>query len=133
MLDSELRLCGESAVAFHNLMTRIDLDAISSRDKFVSNVDCHIDDDGVLSIDISDLNVDLSVMNEDDGNTVDTKPVLKDEKYVVSIDVQYTTDIISSPVVRNDSGNKMYFANNDSYTLDKIYQVKQSIAIKFAA
>jgi len=133
MLDSELRLCGESAVAFHNLMTRIDLDAISSRDEFVSNVDCHIDDDGVLSIDISDLNVDLSVMNEDDGNTVDTKPVLKDEKYVVSIDVQYTTDIISSPVVRNDSGKKMYVANNDSYTLDKIYQVKQSIAIKFAA
>lgn len=64
MIDTEIRLSGEAANEFHNMMISADLNSIDVRDKFISKLTSEIDHQGVLSIDISDLNVDLSVLEE---------------------------------------------------------------------
>lgn len=64
MIDTEIRLSGEAANEFHNMMISADLNSISVRDKFISNLASEIDYQGVLSIDISDLDVDLSNLKE---------------------------------------------------------------------
>lgn len=64
MIDTEIRLSGEAANEFHNMMISADLNSIDVRDKFISNLASEIDHQGVLLIDISDLNVDLSNLKE---------------------------------------------------------------------
>ena len=63
-IDTEIRLSGEAANEFHNMMISADLNSISVRDKFISNLASEIDHQGALLIDISDLNVDLSNLKE---------------------------------------------------------------------
>ena len=64
MIDTEIRLSGEAANEFHNMMISADLNSIGVRDKFISNLASEIDHQGALLIDISDLNVDLSNLKE---------------------------------------------------------------------
>ena len=64
MIDTEIRISGEAANEFHNMMTSIDLDAISARDAFLSDVSCEFDEQGILSIDISDLNIESDIKEE---------------------------------------------------------------------
>lgn len=44
------------------MMTSVDIDSLNARDKFISNLNYDVDENGILSIDISDLDIDLSVM-----------------------------------------------------------------------
>ena len=41
-----------------------DMSSIRSRDMFIADAGSSIDESGVLSIDISNLDIDLSVLNE---------------------------------------------------------------------
>ena len=64
MIDTEIGLSGEAANEFHNMMISADLNSIAVRDKFISKLTFEIDHQRVLSIDISDLDVDLSNLKE---------------------------------------------------------------------
>lgn len=64
MIDTEIRLSGEAANEFYNMMTAVNLDSISARDEFISDLSYQFDEQGVLSIDISDLDLELSIMDE---------------------------------------------------------------------
>lgn len=130
MLDTEIRLNGEAANEFHNMMRMVDLDSINERDRFVSNVSCQFDEKGVLSINIEDLNVDLGDIDESlDG--IETVAVPKEETYVGEISVQF----LSSTNINFNTINE----RKTSYTVDKyytstdMYSINQSVSIKFAA
>ena len=42
----------------------MDIDSLHARDKFISNLNYNVDENGILSIDISDLDIDLSVIQD---------------------------------------------------------------------
>lgn len=65
MIDTEIKLRGSAAKEFHKMMTSVDIDSLYARDKFISNLNYNVDENGVLSIDISDLDIDLSVIQND--------------------------------------------------------------------
>ena len=65
MIDTEIKLRGSAAKEFHNMMTSMDIDSLHARDKFISNLNYDVDENGILSIDISDLDIDLSVMQNE--------------------------------------------------------------------
>lgn len=62
MIDTEIKLRESAAKEFHKMMTSMDIDSLYARDKFISNLNYNVDENGILSIDISDLDIDLSVM-----------------------------------------------------------------------
>lgn len=62
MIDTEIKLRGTAAKKFHKMMTSMDIDSLHARDKFISNLNYNVDENGILSIDISDLDIDLSVL-----------------------------------------------------------------------
>lgn len=59
LLDTEIVLSGDLAIEFHNQMMSADMVAIESRDAFLTNVHRHLDERGVMTIDIGDLEIDL--------------------------------------------------------------------------
>lgn len=59
MVDSEIRLSGEAANQFHNILASVDLESINARDEFISDLSCQLDEQGALSIDISGLDIDM--------------------------------------------------------------------------
>lgn len=61
MIDTEIKLRGSAAKEFHKMMTSVDIDSLHARDKFISSSNYDVDENGILSIDISDLDIDLSV------------------------------------------------------------------------
>lgn len=130
MMDAEIRLNGEAAVEFHNMMTSVDIESLNARDKFLSDLTCELDEQGVLSIDISDLDVDLSVM-QDMSCEIEAVPVSKNETYVGEISVQFTASPGSNINISNE--------RNTSYTVTKyyastgMYSVDQSVSISYAA
>lgn len=65
MIDTEIKLRGSSAKEFHKMMTSMDIDSLHARDKFISNLKYNVDGNGILSIDISDLDIDLSVIQNE--------------------------------------------------------------------
>ena len=76
MIDTEIILRGNAAIEFHNNMMSADLEAIEARDSFVSNVDAYLDEQGVLTIDISNISVDLAVLDEN-SYEIEAVPVSK--------------------------------------------------------
>ena len=62
MIDTEIKLRGSAAKEFHKMMISVDIDSLNARDKFISNLNYDVDENGILSIDISDLDIDLGVM-----------------------------------------------------------------------
>ena len=62
MIDTEIKLRGFAAKEFYKMMTSMDIDSLHARDKFISNLNYAVDENGILSIDISDLDIDLNVM-----------------------------------------------------------------------
>ncbi len=58
-IDTEIRLFGDDALDFYNRMMFVDLDMIAQRDMFISSVDWYLDDNGILTINIDDLDIDL--------------------------------------------------------------------------
>lgn len=65
MIDTEIKLRGSVAKEFHKMMTSVDIDSLNARDKFISNLNYDVDENGILSIDIYDLDIDLSVMQNE--------------------------------------------------------------------
>ena len=65
MIDTKIKLRGSTAKEFHKMMTSTDIDSLHARDKFISNLNYAVDENGILSIDISDLDIDLSVMQNE--------------------------------------------------------------------
>lgn len=63
-IDSGVVLTGSAAYDFHNRMRRVDMSTIAARDSFLSDVNCWIDNDGILSVDVSDLEINFSVLKE---------------------------------------------------------------------
>lgn len=61
MIDTEIRLAGEDARKFYNQMISVDKTSIASRDAFLSDVNCYLDEQDVLTIDISDLDTVLDI------------------------------------------------------------------------
>ena len=64
MIDTEIKLRGSAAKEFHKMMTSVDIDSLNARDKFISNLNYDVDENGILSIDISDLDIDLNVIQD---------------------------------------------------------------------
>lgn len=60
----KIKLRGSAAKEFHKTMTSMDIDSLHARDKFISNLNYNVDENGILSIDISDLDIDLSVIQD---------------------------------------------------------------------
>lgn len=58
-MDNRIILTGDAAREFHERMYHVDIDAIKSRNRFIDNIDCWADKDGVLSINIDDLNLNF--------------------------------------------------------------------------
>ena len=64
MINTEIKLAGEDARKFYSQMITVDSSAIASRDAFLSDVNCYLDEQDVLTIDISDLDVDLNAFEK---------------------------------------------------------------------
>ena len=64
MIDTEITLRGHAAEEFYRQMISDDMSSIRSRDMFIADAGSSIDESGVLSIDVSDLNIDLNALNE---------------------------------------------------------------------
>lgn len=62
MIATEIKLRGSAAKEFHKMMTSVDIDSLHARDKFISSSNYDVDENGILSIDISDLDIDSSVL-----------------------------------------------------------------------
>lgn len=65
MIDTEIKLRESAAKEFHKMMTSMGIDSLHARDKFISNLNYAVDENGILSIDISDLDIDLSVIQNE--------------------------------------------------------------------
>jgi uncharacterized protein (UPF0179 family) len=130
MIDTELRLSGDAAVKFHKMMTSIDLESIKARDEFLADVNCKIDDTGVLSIDISDIDIDLSIL-ADNTETVESVLIPKEEMYIGKINISYASIVLPNLNI-NDEKNTSYKVE-DYYVSSGMYSVTQSVSIKYAA
>ena len=131
MIDTEIRISGEAANEFHNMMTSIDLDAISARDAFLSDVCCEFDEQGILSIDISDLNIDLGILDTESG-AIEAIPVSKEEKYVGEVSIQFLSSLNQTNVnIINES--KASYTVDGYYASANVYSVNQSVSIMYAA
>ena len=64
MINTEIRLTGDDAREFYSQMITVDSSAIASRDAFLSDVNCYLDEQDVLTIDISDLSIDSSIFEK---------------------------------------------------------------------
>lgn len=64
MIDTEIRLAGEDARKFYRQMISVDKAAIISRDAFLSDANCYLDEQDELTIDISDLSIDSSIFEK---------------------------------------------------------------------
>lgn len=131
MIDTEIKLRGSAAKEFHKMMTSMDIDSLHARDKFISNLNYAVDENGILSIDISDLDIDLSVM-QNAPCTIDVSPVSKPEKYVETI----TVNFISS--VNISSNIDIICKKNTSYKIEKyhkstMHSANQIVSIDYAA
>lgn len=130
MIDTEIRLSGEAANEFHNMMISADLNSIDVRDKFISKLTSEIDHQGVLSIDISDLNVDLSVL-EEDCCEIEAVPVSKEETYIGTVNVQYLPWKNTNINILEES--KPSYTVDEYYASESMHSVNQSVSIKYAA
>ena len=130
IVDTEIRLSGETANEFHNMMTLIDLDSINARDEFISNVSSRLDEHGILTIDISDMDIDLSVMDEDSCE-IEAVPVSKQEIYVGAISVQFLHSNNLNINILNERNTS--YSIDDYYASEGMYSVNQNVSIKFAA
>ena len=65
MIDTVIKLRGSAAKEFNKMMTSVDIDSLHARDKFISNLNYDVDENGILLIDISDLDIDLSVIQNE--------------------------------------------------------------------
>ena len=64
MIDTEIKLRESAEKEFHKMMTSMDIDSLYARDKFISNSNYDVDENGILSIDIFDLDINLNVMQK---------------------------------------------------------------------
>lgn len=64
MIDAELTLRDHAAEEFFRQMMSNDMSSIRSRDMFIVDAGSSIDESGVLSIDVGDLDIDLNALNE---------------------------------------------------------------------
>lgn len=114
-IDSEVFLTGSAAHDFYNQMKSVDMAAITSRDSFLADVNCWIDEAGILSIDASGLDIDLSVLKEE--GVIAARPVYKEEKYAsgkYSIDIHYSSAKVKF-VDCTDVSNSSYCLTEDYY------------------
>lgn len=130
MIDTEIRLSGKAAHDFNDIMTSIDLESIRARDKFVSELSCQFDEQGILSIDISDLEVELDLLDSD-IKEIEAVPVPKNEIYIGAINIQFSkssdVNVNTLPVEKN------VYTADDYYVSERMYSVEHNILIQFAA
>lgn len=115
-IDSEILLTGSAAHDFYNQMKSVDMAAITSRDSFLADVNCWIDEAGILSIDASGLDIDLSVLKKEE-EVIAACPVSKEEKYAAgkySIDIHYSSAKVKF-VDCADISNFSYCLTEDYY------------------
>lgn len=48
MIDTEIKLRGSATKEFHKMMTSMDIDSLHTRDKFISNLNYDVDENGIL-------------------------------------------------------------------------------------
>lgn len=129
-IDTEIKLKGEAAVSFHNMMRSVDLEAISARDEFLADASSQLDESGILSIDISDIELDLSVL--DDGlSTIESIITPEKEIYIGDISVNYTYDVLKDLEISN--AHDISYKENNNYASSGMYSVNQSLSISYAA
>lgn len=114
MIDTEITLRGNAAQEFYRQMMSDDISSIRSRDMFIADARSGIDESGVLSIDVSDLDIDLSVLDEPKEKTIDVHTAPKRERYSINIVIQYTSS------ASNDAHYK--FEKNNSYKINNYYK-----------
>lgn len=130
MIDTEIILRGNAAIEFHNNMMSADLEAIEARDSFVSNVDAYLDEQGVLTIDISNISVDLAVLDEN-SYEIEAVPVSKEEVYTIDISIEYSSTMELSFYAACD---KVYtYCIDEYYAVESVYPMNQSNYLEFAA
>lgn len=129
-IDTEIRLSGDAANEFQNMMMSVDLDSINARDEFISECAYQFDENGILSIDISDLDIDMSVMNEDSCE-IEAIPVSKKETYVGAISVQFLPSANLNMNIKDE--RNCSYSMDSYYTSESMYSVNQGVLIKFAA
>lgn len=130
MIDTEMRLSGDAAVEFRNMMTLVDADSLNARDEFLSDLDCDFDEQGVLSIDISDMDIDLRVMN-DVSYEIEAIPVSKDETYIDEISVKFSSSISSN--INIFGKRSASYKIDEYYALESEFCVNKSVSIILAA
>ena len=130
-IDTEIRLAGDNAREFYNQMKSVDMTAIASRDAFLSDANCELDEQGVLTIDISDLDIDLSVLNEE-KQTIEVLPTSKrGEVYIVKIFLKYfVSESFDSKHI--ETANSQYCIGT-YYSSNSINTINDSASIKKAA
>lgn len=129
MIDTEMRISGDSAIEFRNMMRSIDLDAISLRDEFIDGVESSMDESGVLSIDISDMDIDLSVL-EDIPEVIESVLVPKTQLYVGQIKVKFSADDLTNLRIKEADAS---YTMVDIYVSSGTYSVGQSESFQYAA
>lgn len=130
MMDTEMRLSGDAAVEFRNMMTSVDTDSLNARDVFLADLDCDFNEQGVLSIDISDLDIDLCVMN-DVSHEIEAVPVSKDETYIDEISVKFSSSISSNINIFGKRSTS--YKVDEYYALESEFHVNKSVSIILAA
>lgn len=131
MIDTEIILRGNAAREFYRQMMSDDISSIRSRDMFIADARSSIDESGVLSIDVSDLDIDLSVLDEPKEKNIDMHPTPKKERYSINIVIQYTS-LASKDMYCKFKENNSYEINN-YYKSDEHYSTNRNKSFEYAA
>lgn len=129
-IDTEIRLSGNAAREFYNQMKSVDMTAITSRDAFLSDVNCRLDEHGILTIDINDLDIDLGVLEEADEKIEAIPAIKQEEAYTPEIDIRYLSWTIES---KGTFSNDSVYCIDDYYASNSLYTINDNSSIRKAA
>lgn len=130
MIDTEITLRGHAAEEFFRQMISVDMSSIRSRDMFIADAGSSIDESGVLSIDASDLDIDLSVLDEPKEKVVEVRHPKK-ERYSINIVIKYTSSSLNDINYRLKKSNS--YEINNYYKSDEPYSTNRNKSFEYAA
>ena len=122
-MDGDIVLTGTAAAEFVKRMNSIDLEAIKARDKFISDVHCWNNEEGILTIDISDLNIDMSLLDTD---IFDTIPISQRSLYKsdISVEEKKCDEMYLTIFIENKELDKVKNAKYRKKEKDSAYLIK---------
>ncbi len=133
MIDTGIVLSGEAANEFHNMMISVDVESINARDAFILDSNSRIDEMGILTIDMPELEINLDALREDKHKReIVTK---KGELYLDRIQISYTNHVSGrgSYGISNNMAKSISYSVGENGSNMYTASVKENLVIKYAA